>query len=71
MLNSDVLTVKEVADYLKMCPVTIYRLAKGGKIPAFKIGGDWRFKKISIETWIADLEGGNGNGNGRKKSLKE
>jgi len=43
-----------------MNPITIYRLANAGKIPAFKVGGDWRFKRDSIEKWIEDSENGNG-----------
>lgn len=59
-MNSEVLTVKEIAEYLKMNPITIYRLANAGRIPAFKVGGDWRFKRNSIEKWIEDNENGNG-----------
>ena len=55
----EVLNLKEVADYLHVHPMTIYRYAKAGKIPAFKIGTDWRFHKKSIESWIKDKENGN------------
>ena len=42
-------TVKEVAEALKLHPYTIRRLCREGKIPAFKFGGQWRFKKEDIE----------------------
>jgi len=54
MAELEMMTVKEVADYLKMKPVTIYKLAKEGKIPAFKVASFWRFKKDLIEKWAID-----------------
>jgi len=46
------MTVKDVADYLKLNERTVYRMATAGKIPAFKVGGSWRFKQIELEKWI-------------------
>ncbi|MDP8299853.1 MAG: helix-turn-helix domain-containing protein [Candidatus Tantalella remota] len=54
-----VMTVDELADYLKMKTVTIYKHAQEGKIPAFKVGSKWRFKKETIDDWIEDQERGN------------
>jgi excisionase family DNA binding protein len=51
---SEIMTVKEVASYLKMKPVTIYKLAKQGKIPAFRVASFWRFKKDLIDKWLED-----------------
>ena len=51
-----VMTVKELADYLKMKEVTIYKHAQGGKIPCFKVGSKWRFKKETIDKWIEKQE---------------
>lgn len=48
----DILTLKDVAEYLKVTERTIYRLAAAKKIPAFKVGGTWRFSKSEIEQWI-------------------
>jgi excisionase family DNA binding protein len=45
----EIMTVKEVAVYLKMKPVTIYKLAKEGRIPAFRVASFWRFKKDLID----------------------
>ena len=51
-MNTDIMTIKEVAAYLKLTEKTAYRLAAEGKIPGFKVGGSWRFKMADIETWI-------------------
>jgi len=50
----EILTVKQLANYLQMNEHTIYRLAKSGKIPALKIGAEWRFKKNLIDKWIEE-----------------
>jgi excisionase family DNA binding protein len=48
----EIMTLPEVADYLKVAERTLYRLAASKKIPAFKVGGAWRFTKSDIEAWI-------------------
>ena len=50
--EGEILTVKQVADYLKVTERTIYRLAAAKKIPAFKVGGSWRFSRADIDAWI-------------------
>lgn len=50
--DGDILTIKDVAEYLKVTERTIYRLAAAKKIPAFKVGGTWRFSRAEIEQWI-------------------
>lgn len=57
-MKNEVLTVKEVATYLKVNQRTIYRMAADEKIPAFKVGNSWRFKRIDIEQWIKDASTG-------------
>jgi excisionase family DNA binding protein len=47
-----VLTTREVADYLRIHPITLIRYAREGKIPAFKIGKEWRFHKKYITRWL-------------------
>lgn len=49
-------TVQEVATYLRMRPVTIYKHARAGKLPCFKVGANWRFKKSTIDRWITEQE---------------
>ena len=59
MVQSDgnrVMTVQELAQYLRMRPVTIYKHAAQGKLPGFKVGASWRFKKKTIDRWIARQE---------------
>lgn len=51
-----VMTVQEVARYLRMKPVTIYKHAAQGKIPGFKVGASWRFKRRTIDQWISMQE---------------
>jgi excisionase family DNA binding protein len=53
---SSVLTLEEVAEYLRVHPSTLYRMLKKGAIPAFKIGSDWRFTREAIEQWQAQAE---------------
>jgi excisionase family DNA binding protein len=53
---SPVLTVKDLCNYLKVHPSTIYRLLRNGDLPAFKVGSDWRFNVEDIERWRAERE---------------
>ena len=48
----ETLTPSEIAKILKLHPFTVTRLAREGKIPAFKVGGVWRFRKDQFEKWI-------------------
>lgn len=54
MIGSDgeILTLEEVAAYLKAGKRTVYRFAQNGDIPAFKLGGTWRFRRSELERWI-------------------
>ena len=54
--NSRVMTVKELSDYLKVHPSTIYRQLKRGRLPAFKVGSDWLFNIESIDRWRLDQD---------------
>ena len=51
----ETLTPSEVAKSLKLHPFTVARLAREGKIPAFKVGGVWRIKKDEFEQWIISM----------------
>jgi excisionase family DNA binding protein/PAS domain S-box-containing protein len=50
-LEKRLFTVKDVAAYLQVNQTTIYRLLRSSKIPAFKVGGDWRFNLERIDAW--------------------
>jgi excisionase family DNA binding protein len=51
-----VMTVREVAAYLRVHPSTIYRLLKQGKIPGFRVDSDWRFHVKTIDEWRSRME---------------
>lgn len=55
-MNDQILTVKEVAEYLKVNERTIYRLATEKKIPAFRVGASWRFRRKEVDSWIASQQ---------------
>lgn len=48
----EVMTVEEVAEFLRLKKGTVYRHTQDGKIPAFKVGSSWRYKRSSIAKWI-------------------
>lgn len=53
----EILTIDEVATYLKAGKRTVYRLAANGKLPAFKLGGTWRFRGSDLDQRIASRVG--------------
>lgn len=50
--RTQIMTLKEVAKYLGLHPISIYRLIKTTDIPAMKVGGQWRFKKDILDEWL-------------------
>lgn len=50
-MSKEILTAQEVAEYLRIHPYTVKRLARAGKLPGFKVGGQWRFRKDEIDAW--------------------
>jgi excisionase family DNA binding protein len=52
MISSGLMTIEDVADYLKVTRRTIYDWLKHNKIPALKLVGQWRFKKDKIDAWL-------------------
>ncbi len=61
MPNDNMMTVKELANYLKIAEKTAYRFASEGKVPGFKVGSAWRFRKSEIDNWIKAQESGEVN----------
>jgi excisionase family DNA binding protein len=51
-MQENLLTTEQVAQYLKIDKFTLYRLVTRGKIPAFKVGNQWRFKRRLLEDWL-------------------
>ena len=54
--SSEIMTLKQVGEYLLCHPSTISRIIKRRQFPAFRIGSDWRVRRSDIEKWIADRE---------------
>ena len=53
-MDDEILTIQEIATYLKIKEKNAYDLAAKGKIPGFKVGGAWRFRREDIEEWIEE-----------------
>ncbi len=51
---NNILTIEELASYLKISKSSLYKLAQAGKLPGQKIGKHWRFKKDIIDSWFED-----------------
>lgn len=52
MAQEEILDAKDVARYLRLHLFTVHKFAREGRLPAFKIGNDWRFRRASIDAWI-------------------
>ena len=52
VINNELMTLEDLADYLKVTRRTIYDWLKHNKIPAIKLVGQWRFKRDKIDAWI-------------------
>jgi excisionase family DNA binding protein len=50
----EILTIKELCYVLHVHQATIYKMVRQGKIPSFRIGSEWRFRRDAIERWMAD-----------------
>ena len=51
-MDPDILTIEQVAKYLKLQPQTIYKWAQEGQIPGAKVGKEWRFRKRILDEWL-------------------
>ncbi|MGE5144481.1 MAG: helix-turn-helix domain-containing protein [Acidobacteriota bacterium] len=51
---NEILTIDEVAEYLRLTPQTIYKWAQEKRIPAVKLGKEWRFRRTVIDKWFDD-----------------
>ena len=52
MEKDEIMTLEEVAKYLKLKPQTVYKWAQEGQIPATKLGKEWRFRRRILDEWI-------------------
>ena len=51
-MSDEILTLPEVARLLKVAEKTVYTMAQKGELPAFKVRGQWRFKRADLDQWI-------------------
>lgn len=51
-MSDEILTLPEVAQLLKVAEKTVYTMAQFGELPAFKVGGQWRFCRTDLDAWI-------------------
>jgi excisionase family DNA binding protein len=52
MMQDVLLTTQQVANYLKIDKFTVYRLVAQKRLPAFKVGNQWRYKRTLLEAWL-------------------
>jgi excisionase family DNA binding protein len=60
--DHEILTLEEVAAYLRLTPQTIYKWAQEKRIPAAKLGKEWRFRRSVIDRWLDQQMLGDGSG---------
>lgn len=53
-MPDEILTLPEVAQLLKVAEKTVYTMAQKSQLPAFKVGGQWRFRRVDIDHWIEE-----------------
>ena len=56
-MDSDFLTAEDVAEHLRLPLSTVYKLVQDKRLPGFKVGKHWRFRKETIQKWIVEKEG--------------
>ncbi|MBI5873308.1 MAG: helix-turn-helix domain-containing protein [Candidatus Omnitrophica bacterium] len=69
MREKDIMEAREVAEYLHLHPFTVHKLARETRLPGFKIGNDWRFRRSAIEKWVKLQEKLNHNKNSARHKL--
>jgi excisionase family DNA binding protein len=52
MIDNEIMTLEEVAKYLKLQPQTVYKWAQEGQIPGAKLGKEWRFRRRILDEWV-------------------
>lgn len=59
-MADEVLTIKDISELLKLAEKTVYSMAQKAELPAFKVRGQWRIRRVDFETWMerqAGLQG--------------
>jgi excisionase family DNA binding protein len=65
------MTLEEVADYLRLSNDTVYRMANTGTIPACKVGNQWRFRREDVDAWLESKKNVGGRPTKGKKRRKK
>ena len=60
--GNEILTLEEVAEYLRLTPQTIYKWAQERRIPAVKLGKEWRFRRSILDRWLDEQMVGDNSG---------
>jgi len=55
-MSKEIMTIDDVSKYLSLKTGTIYKFLEKGVLPGFKVGATWRFRKSTIDAWIAEQE---------------
>lgn len=66
-MPDEILTLPEVAQLLKVAEKTVYTMAQKAELPAFKVGGQWRFRRADLDSWI-DAKTRRADGHGEEDS---
>ena len=61
----EVMNIRQASQYLGISPDTLYRYLSEGRLPAFKLGNRWRFKKTTLDRWM-EMQSENSGGKGRR-----
>ncbi len=69
--DHEILTLEEVAHYLRLKPQTIYRWAQEKRIPAVKLGKEWRFRKSLLDRWLDEQMHGGDTGPRHVREAKD
>lgn len=64
-MTDEILTLPEVAQLLKVADKTVYTMAQKGELPAFKVRGQWRFKRADLDQWIEQQKAASRDGGER------
>ena len=65
-MPDEILTLPEVAHLLKVAEKTVYTMAQKSQLPAFKVRGQWRFKRVDIDCWIEQQKAAVGGGSAKE-----
>jgi len=70
-MSEEILTIQEVAKLLKVADKTVYSMAQRGDLPAFKVGGLWRFRRLDLDAWITERVGRADHSSTRSTKVRE